>query len=183
MLDFYLSLIDTEEEKLKFEDLYYKFRNSSYNIAMGFMKDHQLACEVLSTVWENIATHIEEIDTTNNKRLENFVFKIIKNASLNYLNSKHVRNTPYSIDDFEETYVTESLEETIVGDDSYKKLLLAINSMPSLYKDVLSLHFVDGYSTVVIAKILSRPPSTIRTQIRRGTQQLRKFLKENNIYD
>ena len=61
-----------------------------YNVAIGFMKDHQLACEVLSKVWEIIATHIDEIDTSDMKRLENFILKVVKNASLNYLNDRHI---------------------------------------------------------------------------------------------
>jgi len=183
MLDFYLSIIDTEEEKLKFENIYHKFRGLLYNVAIGFMKDHQLACEVLSKVWEIIATHIDEIDTSDMKRLENFILKVVKNASLNYLNDRHIRNAPYSLEDFEEAYVSESLEETIIGDEAYKRLLLAINSMPELYKDVLSLYYVDGYSPVLIAKALSRPYATIRTQIRRGTDILKTLLKENGFYD
>lgn len=183
MLEYCLLLISTEEGRTKFENLYYKYRDSIYNIAMGLVKDHQLACEVLSKSLQIIAIHINELDTSNTKRLENYIYKVVKNTGLNYLKTKHVKNIVYDLNDFEDTFIEENLEDTIIGDETYKKIVVLIYSISETYRDVLSMHYIDGYSDNFIATALSRPRATVRTQIRRGTELLREKLREANLHE
>lgn len=53
-------------------------------------------------------------------------------------------------------------------------VLEAVQSLPVKYKDVIWLYYYEGYQTDEIAEILSRPPSTIRNQMR----DARKLLKD-----
>lgn len=39
----YLQMLDTPEERAKFETLYYSYRRTMLHIAMKILKDHQLA--------------------------------------------------------------------------------------------------------------------------------------------
>ncbi len=50
--------------------------------------------------------------------------------------------------------------------------------MDDTYRDVLSLHFLNGLSAVEIADVLHRKAPTIRQQLRRGKKILISVLKE-----
>ena len=46
------------------------------------------------------------------------------------------------------------------------------------FREVIHLHYYEGYSTEEIAKILGRNPSTVRSDLRRGREKLKAVLKE-----
>lgn len=54
----------------------------------------------------------------------------------------------------------------------------AVKELPDKYREVIHLHYYEGYPTARIAKILKRNESTIRSDLRRGRERLREILKE-----
>lgn len=55
-----------------------------------------------------------------------------------------------------------------------------INEIDEIYKEVVILKYVSGYSQEEIAKILDIPLGTVKSRIYRGLRDLRKELKEAN---
>ena len=51
-------------------------------------------------------------------------------------------------------------------------------ALPQKYRETVYLHYYEGYSTEEMAKILSRNPSTVRSDLRRGREKLKSVLKE-----
>lgn len=56
-------------------------------------------------------------------------------------------------------------------------VLAAVMSLPTKYKDVVYLHFYEGYSEGEIAKLLSERPNTIYSRIHRAKALLRQTLR------
>ncbi|MBQ9990142.1 MAG: RNA polymerase sigma factor [Lachnospiraceae bacterium] len=54
----------------------------------------------------------------------------------------------------------------------------AVMSLPSKYRDVIHLHYFEGYSVEEMAGILQKKTGTIKSLLSRGRQQLRKKLGE-----
>ncbi len=54
----------------------------------------------------------------------------------------------------------------------------AVKDLPVQFREVIHLHYYEGYSTEEISKILGRNPSTIRSDLRRGREKLKTVLKE-----
>jgi RNA polymerase sigma-70 factor, ECF subfamily len=52
----------------------------------------------------------------------------------------------------------------------------AIADLPEVYRPVLRLHLAYGQSPAAIAHALDRPPATVRSQLARGLEQLRRVL-------
>ncbi len=55
-------------------------------------------------------------------------------------------------------------------------ILEAIDALPELYRAVLRRHLLDGSKPAEIARDLGRAPGTVRMQLHRGLEQLRKTL-------
>ena len=63
-------------------------------------------------------------------------------------------------------------------DESLSFVWEAVKQLPPQYREVIHLHYYEGYSTEEMAQILSRNPSTIRSDLRRGREKLKSVLKE-----
>lgn len=59
-------------------------------------------------------------------------------------------------------------------EDHVDEVLDCVLRLPDIYKDVVYLHYYEGYRTDEIAKITGAPPSTVRNRLR----DARRLLKE-----
>lgn len=78
---------------------------------------------------------------------------------------------------------TDELDETLIAEEREDLSFVweAIKQLPQKYREVIHLYYYEGYSTADIARILGRKESTIRSDLRRGREQLKITLKE--VYD
>ena len=58
----YLQMLDTPEEKSKFETLYYTHRRTMLHIAMQILKDHQLAENAVQEAFIRLAKNFLKSD-------------------------------------------------------------------------------------------------------------------------
>ncbi len=83
---------------------------------------------------------------------------------------------------------TGSLEECgwMIGDPDAdgvlgeREIIRQMLTLPEAYRDVLYLYFVEGYTTPEIAKILNKKANTVRRELARGREMLKKLLKGND---
>jgi len=61
---------------------------------------------------------------------------------------------------------------------SRAQLLRQISQLPERYQVVMRLHYLEGNSYLTIARLLSRPPGTIKCWISRGNKRLQQLLKD-----
>lgn len=95
------------------------------------------------------------------------LLKVAANLSKNRIAYNRIRQT----DELEETLVAEKREDL-------RFVWEAVRALPEKYREVIHLFHHEGYSTARIAKILGYKEATVRTNLRRGRQQLKEILKE-----
>ena len=78
----YLQMLDTPEEKSKFETLYYTHRHTMLHIAMQILKDHQLAEDAVQEAFIRLVKNFSKIGQVNCPRTRLFVVIIVRNISL-----------------------------------------------------------------------------------------------------
>ena len=61
--------------------------------------------------------------------------------------------------------------------DGMDTTLDAVMRLPEKYKDVVYLHYYEGYRTEEIARMLGAPPSTIRNRLRDARALLKEMLE------
>ena len=165
MLSFYLSLIDTDEEKSKFEIVYLKHRKVMMLEAKKYL-DEKLAEDAVHTAFVKIADNIKKIDDPADVKTRNFVVIITRNTALDMLKKLG-----------RETELLENLaesEQTSLADSPLEKL-------PKTYRDVLVMHYQYGYSVPEIAKLLGLSRDATYKRIERAKQELAKNVKEEEL--
>lgn len=61
-------------------------------------------------------------------------------------------------------------------DEQAQELWEAVARLPGKLRTVVHLHYGEGYETSEIAELLSIPPATVRTRLRRARIQLKKWI-------
>lgn len=76
--------------------------------------------------------------------------------------------------------VSDELDENLAeeGREDLSFVWDAVKDLPVQFREVIHLHYYEGYSTEEIAKILGRNPATVRSDLRRGREKLKTVLKE-----
>ena len=64
----------------------------------------------------------------------------------------------------------------LLSDNQRNEILQAVLSLPDKYKSVVWLHYYEGYKTNEIAKILKKPPSTVRNLLADARKLLKNML-------
>ena len=101
-----------------------------------------------------------------------WLLRVTINACKDYLKS-FFRHNVISLESLSEM-------ETEIPED-HREVLEAVLSLPGKYKDVIYLHYFEGYSAAEIGTILSKKENTVYSLLSRGRAMLKKKLGGEGI--
>jgi RNA polymerase sigma-70 factor (ECF subfamily) len=117
-----------------------------------------------------------------NSNLKSWLFVIMRNAWLNQL--RHVNSGPRFVElDTEEENRT--FQPSLTPDDPYlvytrklerAEIQAAIEGLPNLYREIIVLRDIEGFSYQEIAVMLSCPAGTVMSRLGRAREKLRQSL-------
>lgn len=175
----YLNLIDTEEEKNKFEQIYNNYRHTMYYVAKGILKDNYLSEDAVHNAFINIAKNMDNISEVKSNSTKAYVVVIVRNISLNILKKQ---NKIVNIETYCDELSTDSysLEDEVLSELSFNSIVDKITELPVIYKDILYLTYVENLKTKEIADIISISNETVKKRLQRGRKKLFEKLNEDN---
>ncbi len=168
----------TEQE---FEICVEKYSDLIYRIAFGYLKDKEDAEDVYQNVFLKLYRYKKDFkDEEHRKR---WLIRVTVNEchSVWRLPWKQKR---YAVEDIQNVVETaqhenEAGQENGSGQEEAVKEMLA--EIPSKYGTVLYLYYYEEYSTKEIAVILKQKESTVRSQLKRGREMLKKKIMESDF--
>ena len=101
-----------------------------------------------------------------------WMIRVTVNACKDYLKSFFRR----SVVSFEALREMEAEEQ-----EDHREVLAAVLSLPVKYKDVIYLHYYEGYSAAEIGKILGKKENTVYSLLSRGRGMLKEMLGGDGI--
>lgn len=179
MLLLYLRLIDDDDEKKKFERIYFKYRNLMFYVAQNILKNAQDAEDTVQKAFVRIAYHIKQIDENECHKTKAFVVIIVERMAITAYNKRkkepHISydELPYSV------AIDNVLEDAVMNDAMMTEILNKISSLPRKYCDALTLKYVHGLPGKDIARIMEISHAAVRKRIERGLEVLKIEVKEN----
>ena len=181
MLGVYLVMLETDEEKSRFEQLYKTHQTTLYNYAYQILRDVQHAEDAVSDAFLVLAKKMSVIEKMSEVDVRNYLIVVTKNAAKKIYNkySKHV-----SLDEIGQV-------QTLVGDTEEdvniqlekKRIFDMIQSLDEKYADIFYLKYYMGLSDQEIAASLDLKVGTVKARIHRGKQQLREMIEREEQYD
>lgn len=141
----YLQMIETEADRAKFEELYIRYRQQMYAIAMNILHHEYDAEDAVHQAFVTIAQNIEKISDPKCLKTKAYIVTIIESKSIDLYRFKKKRN----IVPFIEEYVGLSVEY-----QGGNELAKCMSQLPAQYRQVLLLKFYCGYHSTEIAEIM-----------------------------
>lgn len=174
MLLFYLSLIETEEDKSKFERLYYDYRKLMKHIATDMLHDEFLAEDAVHEAFIKLTRHISGVNEDDRHKTKAFIVIIIKSVCLDMLR-KDKKDKSFGLEEIDSM--------GFVDDESFKRLEVedvysVISSLSDTYREIIELKVVHNLSDKDIADVLGISNAVVRKRLQRAREILRVKLAE-----
>lgn len=141
------------------------YGNAILRCAYSYLHNMDDAEEILQDTLLKLLTAAPVFESETHKKA--WLLRVAANLSKNRLDYNAIR----TCDELSDDLAAEGREDlSFVWD--------AVRQLPVQFREVIHLHYYEGYSTEEIANILKRKPATVRSDLRRGREKLKAILKE-----
>lgn len=142
-----------------------KYGNTLLRVAYSYLHNMADAEDILQ---DTIIQFLKKSPSfENNAHEKAWLITVASNLSKNKINYNKLRDT----DELSEELVSQEKEDLDFVWEAVKQL-------PENNREVIHLFYQEGYSTGEIAEILKRKEATVRSDLKRGRERLKKILKE-----
>lgn len=165
-----------EQNPVKLQQIYEKYKNRMYISALRILKNPQSAEDAVHDAFVAIAKNIKKLQDTDSLSTASYVIKAAKNTALNMAKkSSDEKTVPiYELDIASD----ESLLDEICTKENYTIIVSSIMALDEKYRDVLSLYYLNELTVGEIAVALSRKETTVKQQLVRGRRKLIETIKK-----
>lgn len=178
MLAFYLSMLETQEDKDKFEYYYKTYRKSMYKVAFGILHNKYDTEDAVHEAFLCIANNLDKISTLSVPKLKSYFVIIIRNASLDiYRRNMKMSEKSSDIDDNDIPIDVDFFEKI-----DYNRIIDMIAQLPEINRDAMSLFYVQHLSVKEIAAMFNTSKSVIYKRLDKGKKLLKELLEKGESY-
>ena len=168
----YLQMIETVEDKSKFEQIYKEYRVLMYHVAFARLHHAEDAEDVVHHAFVKIAENIRKIEPVS-PRTKRLVVTIVDNRVTDLLRARGRHSPPVCIDDF---------ADILSGEVSENGLATCIFRLPDLQRQILWLKYNHGYTLREIAKMTGVSLACAQKTEQRAKQKLKEmYEKEGKV--
>lgn len=173
MIILFFDLLDDEQDKHRFEDIYNKYKNLSGYICFEILKDYSLAEDAVSEVFFKLARNFKSFQYINEEKTRNYIRILSRRMAINML--RKMKNDPILYGDEIEIKDDYIFEEHVVGEAMSKSMLL---NLPEKYYEVLYMSVSLNLTGEQIAQSLDININTVYKRLQRAREILRKKYEE-----
>lgn len=134
-------------------------------VCMIHLKNHADTEDIFQTVFLKYVTGTTEFESEEHEKA--WFIRVTINACKDLLRS-FFRSRTVSLDDL--------LEQPDQVPEDHREVLETVLALPDKYRDVVYLHYYEGYTAPEIGTILHKNPNSVYTLLTRARDELRKML-------
>lgn len=166
----YLQMIDSAEDRSKFEQIYHQYRNLMYYEAYQVLKNEQDTEDAVQSSLVKISKNIHKIGEANSPKTTGYIVTIVRNSAIDLHRKKNRRSA---------LRLSEELGAVeYKSDEGLGKCLL---QLPERYRKVLLLKHYHGYRNKEIAQLLDMTPANVARVAQRAKTRLRELCEKENV--
>lgn len=154
--------------RLSFEELYDKYATEIIRVAYFYLKDRQRAEDVCQETFIKLITKNPHIE---NGKEKTWLLKVCINACKDVLKSSWIKRTDLGDENIIHIPNPENPQNELA-----EELIIAIQKLPPKFKEVILLHYYQGYGVAEISKILSISMGTVSSRMARARGKLQQYL-------
>lgn len=167
----YLQMIETPEDRSKFEQIYDRYLGFMYHVAIKMLENHEDAEDAVYQAFVSIAENIKTIHPADCPETKSYIVITIERKAIDII---RYRKRVTNVIEFDET-----MWGIEIPDEDMFDMAAHIGRLPARYREVLLLRFDHGYTTREIAKILNLSPANAEKLIWRAKTALQKLIDKD----
>ena len=176
MISFYLSLLETPEEKSKFEQLYRLYRQDMFKMAYGILENKYDAEDAVHEAFMRVMKKLTKISEINCPQTHAYLLIIVRNVAIKILKKRNKTiivdtDTVEITDDF-------GLEEYVISNMEVKRLKNILEQLLDDYYEVLFLELFMEFSISDIAEQLGLTYENTKKRLQRAKKKFREIAEE-----
>ncbi|MFZ3218055.1 MAG: sigma-70 family RNA polymerase sigma factor [Candidatus Acidiferrales bacterium] len=160
-----------------------RYQNRLYRYLLRMVRQPAEAEDLFQQTWLRVAEKIQQYDPR--RSFEAWLFTLARNLAIDHLR----RIRPESLDEPIDAAVPGETGATrlasherppmegILARERSQRLGMALEMLPVVQREVLTLRFEEEMKIEEIAEVLGAPLSTVKTRLRRGLERLRVTLE------
>lgn len=169
----FLSVIETPQDKSRFQQLYDKYLNLVMWISMQKLNNTTLAEEAVQDTFMYIAKNFSKVGDIDSEATKNYIATIANGFAINKYNKENKSDSVF----YDDTY--KNINESDFESYSLVELKSAINALSDENKNYFYLKYVYGCSSREIAKMYGISPELVRKRLQLAKQKIRNYLTES----
>ncbi|MCM3117281.1 sigma-70 family RNA polymerase sigma factor [Neobacillus sp. MER 74] len=152
-----------------------KYENDVKRLAYYYMKDIESAKDISQEVF---LTCYKQLHTLRGDSIKPWIYRITANKCIDVLRKRSYKQSLIASSLVENMPSMEFTPEFVVlNKNLILEIITEINQLPEIYKEVITLYYLDDLSYKEISNSLKVNYSTIKTRLHRG-----KLLLKNNLH-
>lgn len=175
MLDACLALLDTEEEKQRFTEVYHANKRLVHYVAYRVLGDEHLAEDVVQDVFLRLAENFTKLSQKGSHKLRAWCVITGRNRAIDLLRRR--RELPAEPEE-RQTSPDPVPEDAVTALDNARRLMELVAALPDRYAAPLRL-LAQGYTCPEIAAALDLTEAAVRQRVHRGRALLWKELNRD----
>jgi len=172
MLIYYMQMLDTPEEKLRFEQIYQEYRGLMYHVADNVLHNCQDAEDAVHNAFLQVIKHFVRLRSASSRDLVPQLVVIARNEAISILRKKQ-DTAPLEDQD--------GIAGASAAGAGYQALVDSFTRLPQTYRSVMEMKLLSGYSDGEIAAKLGLSKTAVSTRISRGRQLLRDIVEQEGF--
>ncbi len=153
-----------------FEELYTQYANDVLRLCYFYLGDRQQAEDVVQEVFIRLFTTSPKLLVGREKA---WLFKVAVNRCRDLWRGAWLRRVVLGSPAFELVPGPDPISEMA----DKQAMMEAINKLPAPFKEVILLHYYEGFGINDIAAMMDLPEGTISSRLSRGRKKLEEILK------
>lgn len=176
MISFYLSLLDTPEEKSMFEQLYRLYRQDMYKMAYGILTNEYDTEDAVHEAFMRVMKKLTKISEIDCPQTHAYLLIIVKNVALKIIKKR----TKTVVVDVETVEITDDfgLEEYVISNMEVERLKNILEQLSDEYYEVLFLELFMEFNISEIAEQLGLTYDNTKKRIQRAKKKFREIAEE-----
>lgn len=146
------------------QQIYSKFSSKMLSVCRQYIKDIQLAEDVMITAFMKVFTNLKNFEHKGS--FEGWIRRIMVNECISYIRVQ--KKVKFAEDEF---FIEESFNE-IDSQFTVEQIQFLIDALPDGYKMVFNLYAIEGYKHNEIAKMLGINEGTSKSQLSHARKML-----------
>ncbi len=173
----YLTLIESDAEKSKFEIIYHEYCDLMFHVADKILNNRQDSEDTVHQAFLKIIEVLEKIDEPKCPKTRGLVVTVVERKAIDLYRKKKKS----VIVELDEEYYNVPAPSDFEAVNGMSDLAKAIAMLPTRYRELLLLKYDSGFSEREIAQLLSMTEANVKKTIQRAKAKLGTILEDQEV--